>query len=254
MTTPIGAFSAACDQQGISERFGHGGRTGVITLLQRYHRDVLIDENTSPNLSAELDINKIPDIGPLRMLGALANVSSGYEAGIYSDHVIANPAAFKGRDGDCPNAEEYWNNTLESLTKETQPLAEVYVDDDGAPIAVRKGRGGKPTAILLQPVHVIDDEIKPFTYPSGSLMHLSAIGDDKRITQVGPASKLEVPGKGLVRPWSDVTGMSYLRQTAIAYDNRAFIEAEGRSYAERVTVDEPWTALRTLAQQIIQQA
>jgi hypothetical protein len=127
----------------------------------------------------------------------------------------------------------------------------VYIDDyNGEPVAMRKGRGATPTALLLQPVHIIDGNNRPFTYLPGSLVHLSASGDETNIVRHSSSRKLQVPKQGLVRPWSDVTGMDYIRQTPLAYNNSDLINAE--PYAPQVSIERPWQAVQYLARHVIQ--
>ena len=222
---------------------------GILYTIAFERRDVLMGVRYAA-VDAPLKIDAMPDVGPVRMLAALANVASGYEVEIDSQFEVTRPAAMKGHDGDCPNAEKYWSRTLESLEGENPPLAEVYVDDTGRAVAIRKGRGAAPTALLLQSVRIVDDEYDPFTYMPGGLVHLSAIGDEERIVRVGASRKLQVPLNGIVRPWSDVTGMSYLRETPLAYNDPSLRQFE--PYAKNISVQTPWETAQKLANHIIQ--
>lgn len=251
LSSPVDMFLDACKAQEVNVSMDVGKGGGILHVIAFEHQDVLRGVRYAA-LDAPLNIDAMPDVGPVRMLAALANVASGYGEGVDGQFEVTTPAALKGHDGDCPNAEKYWNRTLESLQAEIPPLAEVYVDDNGAAVAMRKGRGAVPTALLLQPVRIIDDENDPFTYLPGSLVHLSAVDDEKRIERVSSSRKLQVPQTGIVRPWNDVTGMTYLRETPLAYNDEAFIRSE--PYAANVSVPNPWETARKLANSIIQAA
>ncbi|HSX30509.1 MAG TPA: hypothetical protein VLE99_01185 [Candidatus Saccharimonadales bacterium] len=252
--SPASVFLSACEAQGVVEATEAKGRQGIIALIATLHRGVV--EAGIPlrfnALDGPLDIGAMPNIGPVRMLGALANVASGYDQGVDSDFEITTPSAFKGGDGDCPNAEQHWNSTLESRSNGHPPLAEVYVAENGEAVAIRKGRGAVPTVLLLKAVRIVDGNNVPFTYLPGSLVHLSAVGDETRIVRQGPNHKLEIPGGSVVRPWGDVTGVNYLRQTPLAYDDSTLVASE--AYAKHVSVERPWQAVQDLAELIIEQA
>lgn len=248
-SSPASVFMDACKAQGVTEFTGARNRQGIVILTTTLHRDTIEWDIPFRALDAPLDINAMPDIGPVRMLGALANVASGYDEGVSSKFEIAVPSAFKGHDGFCPSAERYWDRTLQSLTNNHPPLAEVYVDDNDEAVAIRKGRGAIPTVMLLQSVRIVDNG-KSFTYLPGSLVHLSASGDETRVVRHGASRKLTVPGGSIVRPWSDVTGMNYLRQTPLAYNDATLIKYEAN--AGHISVEQPWQAAQALAYHIIE--
>jgi len=255
MRTPAEVFIAACEAQNVAQHIDAEGHRGVITLAIRLHMDVVESGILFKALDGPLDINRMPNIGPIRTLGALANVASGYPEGVMSAYEIANPSAFKGYDGRCPNGETHWHNTLASLTSDQPALAEVYVDEANTPVAIRKGRGAVPTALLLQAVKITDGNNTPFVYLPGSLVHLSAVDDDARITRHGSNHKLLVPPEGCVRPWRDVVGMNYLRQTSVAYPSKALAEQESYvSGAATSSIANPWKAVQALAQRIVERA
>jgi hypothetical protein len=251
VSSPGSIFLDACKAQEVTMSMDVARGSGILYTIAFEHQDILRGVRY-PALDAPLNIDAMPDVGPVRMLAALANVASGYSEGVDSQFEVTAPATLKGHHGDCPNAEKHWNRTLESFAGRNPPLAEVYVDDNGTAVAMRKGRGAVPTALLLQSVRIIDDENDPFTYLPGSLVHLSAIGDEERIKRFSSSRKLQVPENGIVRPWSEVTGMTYLRETPLAYNERGQVECE--PYAQNVSVQRPWETAQAFANLIIQQA
>jgi hypothetical protein len=252
--TPAQIFADACEAQGVTQQTGVEKRRGIVSMAYKFHRATIEWGISRKALDGPLDIDQMPDLGPVRTLGALANVASGYAEGVTSELQITRPSALKNSDGSCPNAEKFWDATVDSINNGKPALAEVYLGTNGKAAAIRKGRGAVPTALLLQPVSIIDGKNKPFTYLPGSLVHLSAADDETRIIRQGSTHKLQVPDAGIVRPWSDVVGMDYVRETPVAYDDNALVKHESYTEVAAFSHDNPWRAVQTLAQHIIEHA
>jgi hypothetical protein len=249
--TAAALFMAACEAQGVTQCMVRDPAVKMMSRARNAHWSYQTGGRCSWYANKEIDIQALPAVGPVRFLGALTNGLIGSTNFGASDYYIEKPAQPDYLDGSCPDAEKHWNRTLQAATDEgVAPYAEVYVDDSGKPVALRKGRGAAPTAYLLEPVQMGGGKRKMTYYP-GMLVHLRATDDDTRLNRFAAEDhRLKVPPAGAVRPWSDVVGLSPIRLTPLGYDNPSFVAHE--EHGELITVPKPHAAAHMLAQRIIE--
>ena len=106
--------------------------------------------------------------------------------------------------GACNGIETNFGELLSDLSAGNPATCEVYVDEDGKPVFLRKGEPGITVALSLEPV-----SNNGAAHNSFSVFRLDAKGDTQTT-----AADIAMPEGVHVRPLSDVTGLAYARPTA----------------------------------------